>query len=175
MTGTWLTGQLAGLLFRHAWPPASISQSLSIALRLPGRPQRPADGLARAGPCIPARPGRLRRRRPAHHGPDGRRRGHHGRQILAGRSRRGYASARQIRTRLSEKAVLARADVIRPSLAGQPKTVTDAGVRAGRALESGIPLAISAESSVLLFAAPGSARPARSSSPGSRTGPGPRW
>jgi type IV secretory pathway TraG/TraD family ATPase VirD4 len=154
MTGTWLTGQLAGLLFRQSWPPASISQSLSIALRLSGHLGDPR--MAWPAPARPSLPG------PA---------GFAaaalltavlmiaaailaGRRILAGRSRRGYASARQIRTRLSEKAVLARADVIRPSLAGQPKTVTDAGVRAGRALESGVPVAISAESSVVAFAAP---------------------
>lgn len=173
MTGTWLTGQLAGLLFRQSWPPANISQSLSIALRLPGDLSDPRMAWpAQARTSLPGLPGfgvaallttALMATTAVIIG----------RKILAGRSRRGYASARQIRTRLSEKAVLARADVIRPSLTGQPKTVTDAGVRAGRALESGIPLAISAESSVLLFAAPRIGKTSQVVIPWLRDWPGP--
>ena len=154
MTGTWATGQLAGLLFRQSWPHAGISQSLSIVLRLPGHLGDPRMAWpAQARGSLPGLAGfavaavltaALMAAAAVVTG----------RRVLTGRSRRGYASARQIRTRLSEKAVLARADVIRPSLVGQPMTVTDAGVRAGRSLESGMPLAISAESSVLLFAAP---------------------
>src|ERR1700743_1330520 len=35
-TGTWLTGQLAALLFRGHWPAVSIGQALIAAWRLPG-------------------------------------------------------------------------------------------------------------------------------------------
>jgi type IV secretion system protein VirD4 len=151
--GTWVTGQLAGLLFRQTWPPVSIGQSLSIAGRLAGHLADPrmawpaaarsslpglagfaiaavltAAGLAAAVIIVT-------------------------RQLTAGRSRRGYASRRQVTASLSERAVMARAAVLRPSLAGRPCTVTDVGVRAGRAAGTGIQLAISAESSVLVFAA----------------------
>ena len=118
MTGTWMTGQAAGLLFRQAWPPVSITQSLSIATRLPahlGDPRMAWPAHAQAtlpGPAgfaaaavltaaVMTAAAIITARR-----------------VLGGRSRRGYASPQQIRARLSEKAVLARADVIRPSLAG---------------------------------------------------------
>jgi len=151
--GTWVTGQLAGLLFRQTWPPVSVGQSLSIAGRLAGHLADPrmawpaaarsslpgpagfaiaavltAAGLTAAVIIVT-------------------------RQLTAGRSRRGYASRRQVTASLSERAVMARSAVLRPSLAGRPCTVTDVGVRAGRAAGTGIPLAISAESSVLVFAA----------------------
>jgi type IV secretory pathway TraG/TraD family ATPase VirD4 len=154
VTGTWVTGQLAGLLFRQDWPPVTPGQALTVVTRLPGHLADPraawppaargrlpgpaafaAAALITAAALTAACYAAVRR-------------------ALASRARRGFASARQIRAKLSEKAVLARADVIRPSLAGQRRAVTDAGVRAGRSEGHGIPLAISAESSVLLFAAP---------------------
>jgi type IV secretion system protein VirD4 len=173
MTATWITGQLAGLLFRQAWPPASITSALSIVMRLPGHLSDPRLAWpAQARAALPGPAGFalaaaltiavmttaavLAARR-----------------ALAGRSRRGFASARQIRARLSENAVLARADVIRPSLTGQPAAVTDVGVRAGRSHPSGIPLAISAESSVLLFAAPRIGKTSQVVIPWLRDWPGP--
>jgi len=151
--GTWVTGQLAGLLFRQTWPPVSIGQSLSIAGRLARHladPRMAWPSAARsslpgpAGFAIAAVLTAAGLTAAVIIGT---------RQLNAGRSRRGYASRRQVTASLSERAVLARAAVLRPSLAGRPCTVTDVGVRAGRAAGTGVPLAISAESSVLVFAA----------------------
>jgi type IV secretion system protein VirD4 len=151
---TWVTGQLAGLLFRGAWPPVSVGQALSIDGRLASHPADPRLAWpARARPSLPgpagfAVAGLVTVSALTAAGIAG------GRRVLASRSRRGYASRRQITASLSEKAVLARAGIIRPSLAGKPRSVTDAGVRAGRAAQAGTRLAISGESSVLVFAAP---------------------
>ena len=35
MLDAWVTGQLAGLLFRQAWPPVTPAQAFSAALALP--------------------------------------------------------------------------------------------------------------------------------------------
>jgi type IV secretion system protein VirD4 len=175
LTGIWLTGQLAGLLFRQAWPPVSAGQSLSIAGRLAGHlgdPRMawpPAVRSSLPGPAGFAAAAVLTAA---------------GltaavilvaRQLTAGRSRRGYASRRQIQRRLSEKAVIGRALVLRPSLAGQHCAVTDAGVRAGRAAGTGIPLAISAESSVLVFAAARIGKTSQIVIPWVRSWPGPAF
>lgn len=173
MTGTWLTGQAAGLLFRQAWPPVSITQSLSIATRLPahlGDPRMAWPAHAQAslpGPAGFAAAAVLTAAVMTAAAIIA------ARHIFAGRSRRGYASTRQIKTRLSEKAVLARADIVRPSLTGQARTVTDAGVRAGRSHPDGVPLAVSAESSVLLFAAPRIGKTSQIVIPWLRDWPGP--
>lgn len=154
LTLTWSTGQMAGLLFGHHWPPVSITQSVAVTLRLPAHLRDPR--MAWPAPARASLPG-----------PGGfaiaaaitvteitGAAGFTIRRVRARRSRRGFASARQIRARLSENAVMRRAPVIRPGLAGKPAAVTEVGVRAGRAVPSGIPVAISAESSVLLVAAP---------------------
>jgi type IV secretion system protein VirD4 len=153
LTGIWLTGQLAGLLFGQAWPPVSIGQSLSIAGRLASHPGDPR--MAWPPAARPALPGLAGFAVAAVLTAAGLTAAVIvvARQLTAARSRRGYASRRQVQRRLSEKAVIGRAPVLRPSLAGRHCAVTDAGVRAGRAAGTGVPLAISAESSVLVFAA----------------------
>ena len=40
-TGTWLTGQLAALLFHGAWPRVSVGQALAAAWRLPAHVHDP--------------------------------------------------------------------------------------------------------------------------------------
>lgn len=173
MCGIWVTGQLAGLLFETAWPRASIGQSLAIAGALPhhladpkqawppaARPALPGlAGFAAAALITAAGLGTL-----AAFGI---------RRVASGRSRRGYAAGRQLAAALSDKAVLARGTVVRPSLTGSRYTVLDVGVRIGRAARGGMPLAISAESSVLLFAAPRQGKTSQVVIPWLHTWPGP--
>jgi type IV secretion system protein VirD4 len=151
---TWAVGQLAGLLFRFTWAHVSIGASLSIAARLPrhladprqawptaARSQLPGAGgfiIAALVILAVASVVMLFTVRQA-----GRR-----------STRRGFASPRDLDSALSHRAVLARGPVVRPSLAGQKFSVDDVGVRLGRAVYGGMPLAITAESSVLLAAAP---------------------
>lgn len=152
--GTWLAGQLAALLFLGHWPSLSLADGVRAALRLPWHLADPRQawpaparrdlpgptGLAAGGAlslCLLATAGFLPARR-----------------ILAGRGRRGFASRADLRATLAVPAVIARGTVVRPSLAGTRFTVEEAGVRLGRAVPSGIPLACSAEDSVLLLAAP---------------------
>jgi hypothetical protein len=115
-TAAWLTGQLAALLAHGDWPPVSIGQALAAAWRLPGHLRDPRR----------AWPAPVRRELP---GP-----GEFipagimalaivaalvvflGRAALRYRRRRGFASAAEIRAVLSERAVLRRGTVVRPSL-----------------------------------------------------------
>jgi len=115
-TGAWLTGQLAALFSHGKWLPASVGQSLTAAWRLPGDARDPR----RAWPAS---------MRPDLPGPIG--------FLIAGmvaslvivaimlglgwwalghRPQRGFASRAQIRDTLSERAVIRRAPVVRPSL-----------------------------------------------------------
>lgn len=115
-TGAWLTGQLAALLFRGDWPPVSIGQSLTAAWRLPADVRDPRQAWpASVRPELPGPAGFLVA------------------GILASlavmaimlwlgswalshRPRRGFASRAEIRATLSERAVLRRGPVVRPSL-----------------------------------------------------------
>jgi hypothetical protein len=120
-TGTWLTGQLAALFFHGDWPPVSIGQALAAAWRLPGHVHNPRLAWpASARPQLP--------------GPFG--------FLVAGiaatlavmvimlalgswalrhRPQRGFASRAQIKATLSERAVVKRGTVIRPSLRRKPR------------------------------------------------------
>lgn len=114
--GTWLTGQVAALFFHGGWPSVSLGQALAAAWNLPGdlgdpRQAWPAGVRGElpgsAGFLVAAVValvvitgialvlGRIARRH---------------------RSQRGFASAAEIRSVLSEKAVIARGPVVRPSL-----------------------------------------------------------
>jgi type IV secretion system protein VirD4 len=115
-TGTWLTGQLAALLFRGDWPAVSVGQALAAAWALPGhlrdprlawpagvRPQLPgAFGFLVAGfvACVVVAVVMLVL----------------GSWALRRRSQRGFASRAQVRATLSERAVVRRGPVVRPSL-----------------------------------------------------------
>jgi hypothetical protein len=120
-TGTWLTGQLAALYFRRHWPAVSIGQALTAAWRLPGDVHDPR--LAWPASVRPELPG-----------PVG--------FLVAGiaasltvmvimlalgswalsyRPQRGFASRAQIKSTLSERAVVKRGTVVRPSLRRRPR------------------------------------------------------
>jgi type IV secretion system protein VirD4 len=120
-TGTWLTGQLAALFFRGDWPPVSVGQALAAAWRLPGHVHDPRLAWpASARPQLP--------------GPFG--------FLVAGlvaslavmvimlalgswalrhRQQRGFASRAQVKAALSERAVVKRGPVVRPSLRRKPR------------------------------------------------------
>lgn len=146
---TWATGQLAALLFDGRWPRVTFGSALQAAVSLPahlGDPRKAwppgvqsalpgLPGFAVAAALVLAAIGTAcwfaaRQYRRTH--PQG-----------------GFASHARIQRTLSEKAVVKRGPVVRPSLAGQKVRVEQVGVRAGRAVPSGIPLAISAEDSCL--------------------------
>jgi hypothetical protein len=119
-TGAWLTGQLAALLFRGKWPPVSIGQSLAAAWRLPGdvrdpktawpasvRPELPGPaGFLVAG--ILSTLGVMAIALMA------------GSWALSHRPQRGYASRAEIKATLSQRAVIRRGPVVRPSMKGRP-------------------------------------------------------
>jgi type IV secretory pathway TraG/TraD family ATPase VirD4 len=153
--GTWLTGELAALLFDGRWPRVSFASAVSAALRLPGHLGDPRQAWPAAeqgdlpGPvgfavavvlvlgmfaAVTVLAVRIWTR---------------------GRPQRGFASRADLVVSLAARAVTARAGTVRPSLAGRKNLkVTDAGVRIGRAVPSGITVGCSAEDSVLLLAAP---------------------
>jgi type IV secretion system protein VirD4 len=120
-TGTWLTGQLAALFLHGDWPPVSVGQALAAAWRLPGHVHNPRLAWpASARPQLP--------------GPFG--------FLVAGtvatlavmviilalgswalrhRPQRGFASRAQVKATLSERAVVKRGPVVRPSLRRKPR------------------------------------------------------
>lgn len=114
--GTWLTGQVAALFFHGDWPSVSVGQALAAAWRLPADLRDPRQ----------AWPASVRGELPGAAG-----------FLVAGvvalvivtgialvlgrtvqrhRSQRGFASSAEIRSVLSEKAVIARGPAVRPSL-----------------------------------------------------------
>lgn len=154
--GTWLTGQLAALLFRARWPVVSFPAAVQAAIRLPRHLSDPREAWpAAARPDLPSLPGfavaallslavlaavvALGARGWARRHPQ-----------------QGFASHAHLRSSLSARSVVARGPVVRPSLAGAGKKIrlADAGVLIGRAIPSGMPVACSAEDSVMLLAAP---------------------
>jgi type IV secretion system protein VirD4 len=151
--GTWVTGQLAGLLFTGSWPRTSLAEAVHVAARLPARladprmawPAAVRDDLpgpvgmyttavlvAAAMTTMTVLVLRLARR---------------------GREQRGFASRRQLTSNLSANSVLAAARRLRPDLPGRP-AITDVAVGLGRAVPSRMRLYASIENSVVLFAAP---------------------
>ncbi|ACU77755.1 conjugative transfer gene complex protein [Catenulispora acidiphila DSM 44928] len=152
--GVYVTGELAGLITHLTLPKASLGQVPKIIRALPhhwGNPKLAWPASAR--PDLP--------------GPVGF--GIAAAVVLTamcwlgiiaakrawrGRSYRGFASRQQIGVSLSEKAVLKRGPVVRPSVKGVKFTLVDVGVRIGWADPAGIPVAISIEDSVLMLAPP---------------------
>ncbi len=171
--GTWLTGQLAGLLFHGTWPAVTPGQGLAIAAALPHHWTDPRQAWPiGARQALPGLPGfvitgalaltvttalvtvAVRR-------------------MAADRPRRGLASRRQLQTALSARAVIARGPVIRPSLAGAKIDLPDVGVQLGRAVPGRLPLAASAEDSVVVVAAPRQGKTSQVIIPWLHTWPGP--
>jgi hypothetical protein len=174
--GMWLAGQLAALLFLGRWPSLSLADGLEAALRLPAhladprqawpapvRHDLPGGSLpfAVAGPLALAALGTgaawaVRR-------------------AAAGRRRRGFASRADLGASLAVKAVIARGKTVRPSLAAARIAVEDVGIRLGRAVPSGLPLACSAEDSVEILAAPRQGKTSDFIIPWLHTWPGPAF
>jgi len=151
--GTWVTGQLAGLLTHAVWPPVSFGAAFAIARRIPnhlGDPKQAWPAAARAdlpGPIgftvvavlvlalmVTAAAWVIRNSRRS-------------------RSVRGFASYNQLARVLSAKAVVRRGQIVRPSLTGTKIKAEDVAVSLGRTL-AGLALWAIVESSVLVLAAP---------------------
>jgi type IV secretory pathway TraG/TraD family ATPase VirD4 len=171
--GTWATGQLAGVLFRRTWPPVSPGQGLSIALTLAHHwsdPRQAWPAAARsslpgpAGFVIAATIMLATLTVAIWLGT---------RSLAAHRAQRGLASRAQLRATLSPRSVVARGSVIRPSLAGKRITLTDVGVRLGHTVPGGMELAISAEDSGLVLAAPRQGKTSQVIIPWLHSWPGP--
>jgi type IV secretion system protein VirD4 len=154
IAGTWLTGQLAGLVFHGTWPPASIGQALQITLALPGHLHDPALAWpARARADLPGPAGfaaaavivAIVMTAAAVYAV---------RRLLASRSRDGFASRADLAQTLAVKAVIAGAVVTRPSLVGRKVTLADAGVLLGVTVPGRRRLAVSVEDSAVVMAAP---------------------
>ncbi|MEV6968621.1 TraM recognition domain-containing protein [Hamadaea sp. NPDC051192] len=170
--GTWLTGQISGLLFRLTWPRASFSDSFAVALRLPVNWRDPRQ----------AWPEAARNDLP----------GTFGiyvaallvlaliitmvvvvaRRLARSRQLRGFASRQQLEATLSRRAVFARTPRLRPSLTGQPQ-IEDIAVSLGRAVPSRIELAATVDNSVLLLAAPRQGKTSQVIIPWLKDWPGP--
>jgi type IV secretion system protein VirD4 len=76
------------------------------------------------------------------------------RYVFRGRSRRGFASRKHLDAALTEKAVLNRGPIVRPSVAETKFALEDVGVRVGTATPGGTPVALSIENSIAVLAAP---------------------
>ena len=153
--GAWLWGEAAGLLTHGAPPHVAVSQSLSIALRLPRhlrdpRAAWPTDAAALLpGPTAFYCAGALLI-------------GVSAMLILAGarvwaRFRRrddGFATRKDLAVHLTETAVIKRGPVVRPSLSTSPVALTDVGLPLGCSIPDKLPLAVSTEDSVVVIAAP---------------------
>ncbi|GAA0812040.1 type IV secretory system conjugative DNA transfer family protein [Spirilliplanes yamanashiensis] len=150
LIGVWTVGQLAGLVFRGAWPHTRFGDTSAILARLPGHLADPRQAWpVAAQPDLP--------------GPAGfyttagvmlvlTTLGAIGTSRWLGdrRQHRGFASPRQIRHAFGEKQVLARTATMRPSIS--ICTIGDVAVDLGRALGRRLWLPIA--TSVLLLAAP---------------------
>ncbi|HTJ68129.1 MAG TPA: TraM recognition domain-containing protein [Actinospica sp.] len=158
--GTYLTGQIAGLLFKLAWPPVDLGQTGAIIKSLPkywGDPKQAWPTAAHGalpGPVgfavaamlsivvtgfAVVTPIRIWR------------------SFTAGSSdrTRGMATKKQLEKSLSRQAALRDAEVVRPSLAGKRRIAhTEVAVELGNDKISGLPLCATAQDSVLVAAPP---------------------
>jgi type IV secretion system protein VirD4 len=148
--GVWLIGQLAGLLFHAAWPEARLADTGDIIARLPDHLTDPRQAWpAAAQPDLPGPVGFAITTAVLI--------GIVGTTLVAGwrylddrRQHRGFASRRQIRRALGERAVLAQHARLRPGLT-RP-AITDVAVDLGTVGRRRLWLPIA--NSVLLLAAP---------------------
>lgn len=151
--GTWLTGQLAGLLTHASWPSVPFGQAFTIAQHVPHHLDDPKQ----------AWPEPVRQELP---GPAGFAVaaatvliamavavGAALRRLRRNRSVRGFASPAQLSKTLSTKAVIKRGTTVRPSLQGLRFTAADVAVKLGHTL-AGMLLWVCVENSVLMLAAP---------------------
>lgn len=172
----WLTGHLSALLFLGRWPSLSLADGLEAAVRLPGRLGDPRQ--AWPAPVRHELPGGIMPYAAS------------GALALAAvalavywaarragatRRKRGFASRADLNASLAARAVTARARTVRPSLAAGKAAVEDVGIRLGRAVPSGVPLACSAEDSVEILAAPRQGKTSDFIIPWLHTWPGPAF
>ncbi|WP_194904784.1 type IV secretory system conjugative DNA transfer family protein [Catenulispora rubra] len=170
--GVWATGQLAGLLTHAAWPHASLGQGAAVLPKLPHHLADPKE----------AWPQTARRDLP---GPAGF--AVAATLVLAamstgivigvrsvgrGRSRRGFASHKQLSAALSEKAVVQRGPIVRPSLKGVKIAAVDVGVSLG-VTPTSFHLWCSIENSVFVLAAPRQGKSSQIIIPWLHSWPGP--
>jgi type IV secretory pathway TraG/TraD family ATPase VirD4 len=153
--GTWLWGEAAGLLARGGLPRVAMTQSITIALHLPGHlgDPRGAWPLAAAS-SLPGAPlfylagvlllilgaglvfGAVR--------------------VWVRFKRRddGFATRKDLAVHLAVPAVIARGPVVRPSLASRAVELTDVGLPLGYSVPDKVRVAVSTEDSVVVIAAP---------------------
>jgi type IV secretory pathway TraG/TraD family ATPase VirD4 len=172
--GTWLWGELAGLLAHGALPRVAVSQSLSIALRLPGHLRDPrAAWPPEVAVSLPTSP--------LFYGTAGLLLVFvAGLFVAASRvwvrfKRRddGFATRRDLAAHLAQPAVMARGPVVRPSLASSAFDLTDVGLPLGRAVPDNVRLAVSTEDSVVVIAAPRQGKSSQVVIPWAHRWPGP--
>ena len=153
--GTWLWGEAGGLLTRGAFLRVPVSQSLSIALRVPGhlsnpRAAWPADAAAllpgaaalyAAGALLLVLGCALL---------------FAGARVWARFKRRddGFATRRDLMVHLTESSVIKRGPVVRPSLSNTSFELADVGLPLGCSVPDKLRLAVSTEDSVVVIAAP---------------------
>jgi hypothetical protein len=167
--GTWLSGQLAGLLFRFTWPDAGFGDAFTIAFALPRHLGDPR--MAWPEPARQDLPG------PA---------GFYVAMLLVlasfaaagvfgfrtfgkGGQQRGMASRRQLAKTMTASAVLAKAKRLRPNLASKAR-LEDVAVELGTA--GNTRLYASLETSVLVLSAPRQGKTSQVIIPWLRTFPG---
>ena len=175
-TGMWLAGHLAALLFLGRWPSLSLADGLEAALSLPAHLRDPRQAWpASARPGLPAGILPYATAGPLALAALGTGTAWTIRRAAARRRSRGFASRADLDASLSVKAVTARGQAVRPSLAGTKTAVEDVGIRLGRAMPSGLPLACSAEDSVEMLAAPRQGKTSDFIIPWLHTWPGPSF
>ncbi|MEV6527123.1 TraM recognition domain-containing protein [Longispora sp. NPDC051575] len=172
--GTWLSGQLAGVLFKFTWPDASFGEAFTIAFALPNHLADPRQ----------AWPAAARDQLP---GPIGFYTAmllvlaamtvlgvFAGRRAASARQARGMASKKQLGKTMTASAVLGKAGRLRPGLECKAVKLTDVAVELGRAIGSGAArLYATLETSVLLLAPPRQGKTSQVIIPWLRSFPGP--
>ena len=153
--GTWIWGEAAALLTRGTLPRVPISQSLSIALRLPGHLRDPREAWPTAAAAL--LPGST-----AFYGAAailiviGAALVLTGARVWVRFKRRddGFATRKDLAVHLAQAAVIKRGPVVRPSLSKSPFALTDVGLPLGCSVPDKVRLAVSTEDSVVVIAAP---------------------
>jgi len=160
----WLTGQLAGLIWSHEWPRATLAQSPIIAVRLVAHVGSPAEAwpiaARRAVPgavafyatgtaLVAALVAVARVAAPA---------ARMWIDIAIGSGRQGFASMREVRDALGHGVPRRSAGVVRPSLQGRRFETNDIAVSLGTSVSHHVKLWGSLEDSYLLLGPPRSGK-----------------
>jgi type IV secretion system protein VirD4 len=153
--GTWLWGETAGLLACGTLPRVAVTQSITVALHLPGHLGDPREAWPQAAvSLLPGAPlfylaGVLLLVL--------------GSGLVVGAARvwvrfkrrdDGFATRKDLAVQLAVPAVIKRGPVVRPSLAGRAVELTDVGLPLGCSVPDKVRVAVSTEDSVVVIAAP---------------------